>query len=198
MPRITPSCAEQGIPKAKSRVAMRRHRTATEAQHHRQRRLAVESHQAHNTVRQNRESRQIAAVLQQAEGDEKGPHHRQHNGDCIRQPHGHQAIFADDEFTEKPRRQEPPDQGDQKLSENDVFEQANQSLRPCIADELIEQQQSQDQDRNPSRSAPRQDPDLVRKPPAARDQDAERNDDRGYEEQEVERLERQTEFPAAR
>ena len=93
---IVASCAEHGMPSASSRIAIsrsfgvaenprrhRRHRVAAEAEDHRQHRLAVQPHHAEDAIAEDREPRDVAAVLEEAEHQEEGGDHRQHDRDRV-------------------------------------------------------------------------------------------------------------------
>ena len=85
MPSTTPSWAEQGIAEREQHRRdhplaaaledpgrQRRHRHAAEAEHHRQRRLAVQAQRAEEPVADDGQPREVAGVLEHAEREEEG------------------------------------------------------------------------------------------------------------------------------
>jgi hypothetical protein len=75
----------------------RRHRVAAQPQDHRQHRLAVQPHRAEGAVEHHGQPRQIARILQHAEGEKKRADNGQHDGKGVGQRHRKEAKLADQE-----------------------------------------------------------------------------------------------------
>ena len=110
MPSITPSCAEQGTPSASSSVTWMR---SLRLSRMRVAIVAIVSQPSprimgstalpfnpmtpKGAVEHDGQPRQIARILQHAEGQEEGAHDGQDDGEAVGQRHGEQAELADQE-----------------------------------------------------------------------------------------------------
>jgi len=163
----------------------RRHGAAPQSQDHRQRRLAVQADAPHHAVRKHGKPRQVTAVLEQAEGDEERTDDREHDREGIGQAHGNHAVGTGKEVPHDPLRQQGLQRRNQEHAEDDLFEQAHQRLSAGISYEFIDQDHDRKQDPHAGGRPPCENPQLVDKAPAARDQHGQGNDDRRDEHREM-------------
>jgi hypothetical protein len=78
----------------------RRHGHAAEAEHHRQHGAAVEADGGEQAVGDDRQARQVAGILEHAEGDEEGGDDGQDQRQRVGHAHGPQAVLADQQFAQ--------------------------------------------------------------------------------------------------
>ena len=146
----------------------RRHRVAAEAEHHRQHRFAVEAHHAEDAIAEDREPRDVAAVLEESEHQEEGGDHRQHDRDRVGQAHRDEAVLADQEVADQRNRDEAIDQPDGRrvdaAAEHAVFEQLHERLRAEDADEQIQRVEHDGENRETGQRPPRRARERLRQP----------------------------------
>ena len=129
-----------------------RHGVAAEAEHHRQHGLAVQPHRAEDAVAEYGEARDVAAVLEKPEEEEERGDNRQDDGDSVGEPHGDEAVLADEEVVGDTERKQPVHQpGRRRVDgspEHLVLHQPDKRLRAEHADEQVHDVEDYGKDRD--------------------------------------------------
>ena len=121
------------------------HGVTAQPEDHRENRLPIEAHDSERTIGEDRQSRKVAAVLEQPERDEEGKDDRKNNRQRIGQPDGDKPILPDEQVIEDPCRNETLEKGGQVLVEESGLKGVDERAGPDDADKFVHQQQDHEE-----------------------------------------------------